>query len=215
MINGQTKLLNQLTENDWSIYDGVRGATLSSSILLYLFIAFFVIVIGYEFSQHTYKSTLVSGASRLSFVLSKYVVMLIDILAAMVWYFAVTLVTGMLAGRTLGSTIGQLANFTGTSLFVITFFISVVFSLAIIVLIATKSLVIAAVFVVVWPVGLSIVRLVTAWHWLIYLDFFNAATGISLRTLSLNDAWRSVTVSLVLLIVSIVASSMIMRKQEL
>lgn len=42
MINGQTKLLNQLTENDWSIYDGVRGATLSSSILLYLFIAFFL-----------------------------------------------------------------------------------------------------------------------------------------------------------------------------
>lgn len=215
MVNEPTNLINQLVAKNWTISDGVKGVTLSSSVLMYLFIALFVIAVGYEFSQHVYKNTLVTGISRLGFVLGKYFVMLIDIFLGVAWYYLVALLTGIMAGRKLGTSVAHLATFTCTALLVTTFFISVVFSLAMVLLVITKSLVSAAVFIVVWPVIIAIVGVMSKWHWIVYFDFFSAASGISFNTLSRQDTWRSVIVSVIVLIGSIVAASVVARRQEL
>ncbi len=215
MVNGPMSMLDKLAAKDWTLYDGLHGGALSSSVLVYFFIALFVIVIGSEFSQRIYKNTLVSGISRLGFVLGKYVVMLIDILVGMIWYYVIVLLTGVIAGRTMGTSIGRLASFTATTLLVTTFFVSVVFSLALVLLIVTKSLVLSAVFIVVWPLGISLLSIAIKWHWLTYFDFFNVASGISFNMLSTADTWRCVWVSVAVLIGSILVASTIIKRQEL
>lgn len=63
-----TKILNRLSNKIWTIKDGLSAVSMSSTLLMYVFIGIFVITIGYEFSQKTYKNTLTSGITRFSFV---------------------------------------------------------------------------------------------------------------------------------------------------
>lgn len=209
------ELLDKLTAGKWSVYMGFQSSVLGSSVLMYGFIGIFVIVIGYEFSQGTYKNTLVSGISRLDFVLSKYIVMLLDIFILLAIYFVCADSTGMIAGRRMGSTGAQLAKDNGIAVLVTTFFISVVFSLAITLLIATRSLIAAGVFIVLWPTAISIIAVLTHWDWLKYLDFFGAASGIGLGTIPKSQQLWYILVSVGLLVVSTAVSTVVMRRREL
>ena len=64
-VNAPEKMLNRLIAKHWSVLDGIHAANFAGTFMLWLFIVALVIVFSREFSQKTYKNTLVSGISRL------------------------------------------------------------------------------------------------------------------------------------------------------
>lgn len=215
IVNAPEKLMNQLIDKHWSVLDTLHAVTISSSFLLYIFIALVVILVGYEFSQHTYKNSLITGISRLQFVLSKYLMLLIDLCLCMVLFYGSAVVYALLQGARLGTSVGTLWRqgllLGGT----ITFFMSVVFALAILVLLASGSLVICTVFAVVWPLFISLINSFVDWHWLTYLDFLSSSMKITLGLISSSDQWRYLGVSVGLLVFAILGATVLIQRREL
>lgn len=200
---------------NWTIKDGINASTLSSSLLLFMFISIFVITIGYEFSQKTYKNTLVSGITRTQFIVSKYLLMLFNILILILIYFSTSIVTGIILSRPIGSNwISLLLIALKTSL-LISFFISVIFGMAILLLLLTGSVIIGSVFIIVCPFLITMLNNLLDLSWLKYFDFFSAAVKISLQMISNNQLWIYMIVSLVVLLVTISFSVIIIKNVEL
>ena len=215
MINADDIRMNELSKSDWSILTGLKSATLSSTVLLYLYIAIFIIVIGHEFSQKTYKNTLVSGISRLQFILSKYVMILLDVFVMTFCYYLTALITGKVMNRLWGGEIGEISRNLGEMTLVIGFFISVIFSVGVILLVLSNSIVVSAVFIVLWPILIALVAMMTTWKWLKYFDFMGVAQRIALGSLKIDQVGPYIVTSLVVLIVAIVGSALIVRRKEL
>jgi ABC-2 type transport system permease protein len=215
IVNAPEKLMDQLIAKKWSVLDTLHAVTISSSFLLYVFIALVVILVGYEFSQHTYKNSLITGISRLQFVLSKYLMLLVDLCLCVALFYGSAVTYALLEGARLGASVGTLWRqgllLGGT----ITFFMSVVFALAILILLATGSLVISTIFAVVWPLLISMIHSFVNWHWLIYLDFLNSSMKITLGQISSNEQWRYLGVSVGLLIFAILGATLVIRRREL
>lgn len=207
--------MSRLSTKEWSIKDGVNASTLSSSILMYFFISIFVITIGYEFSQKTYKNTLVSGITRSQFILSKYLVMLLNIFVMILVYFFTSIVSGLITNRSVGASWGKLLPMSLNVSIVIAFFISVIFGLAILILILTSSIVISSIFIVVFPIFISVLSIFTSWDWLKYVDFFSAAIKISVKAIPNDQLWEYVVTSLIVWLVTIAASIFLIRNKEL
>lgn len=212
---GSTRLLARLDQKSWSVLDGLHSSMFSTSALLYVFIAFFVIVIGYEFSQKLYKNTLLTGISRLRFILAKYLMLLLDILFTMALFYATVVITGLVAGRSWGSSAQQFCRESLIIWLMAAFFISVVFSFAILLLLATNSQVISAVFIVIWPVAIALLHQFLSWSWLRYFDFFNTTIQIATKQLSTSMQFRYLGVSVLFLVLSIAGSTLLMRRKEL
>ncbi|RBP99909.1 ABC transporter permease [Bifidobacterium xylocopae] len=210
-----SQLMEQMAHSPWSVLTGVKALTMSTSVLLYFDIALFVIVIGYEFSQKTYKNTLISGISRLQFIGAKYAVMLIDLLGLTLVYYLTCLATSLATGRGLGESAGKLAGDIAIMTIAVAFFISVTFSLGIILLVATGSTIIPAVFVVVWPLAVAMLTVFAHWSWLKYVDFINVAMNVALSLIKVGDLWPYIGVSVGVLAVTIVGSALIIRRKEL
>jgi len=199
----------------WTLKDGLNASTLSSSLLMYLFIAIFVITIGYEFSQKTYKNTLVSGITRFQFIISKYLMILLNIFVMTLVYFFTAIISGVITGRKVGMSWGSLLTQTLNHSIVIAFFISIVFGIAILILLATSSVVISSIFIVIFPVIISVLNNIVQWTWLKYIDFFTAAVKISLKLIPNSQLWNYVWVSLIILFVTMFLSIVIIRNKEL
>ncbi|WP_125605227.1 ABC transporter permease [Lapidilactobacillus bayanensis] len=215
MVSATEKPLEALDNKSWSILDSIHAATLSSTVLLYLFIGLFTIVIGYEFNHHLYKNTLVSGLSRLQFILAKYFTLVVNFIIFMGLYYLTAFLSALIVQRPMGTSVGELLLALGTTLWTTTFFVSVIFSLAILVLIATSSLVISAVFVVLWPILIGTITLITNWHWLEYADFFGVANRIAFGLIRSDQLFGYIMVSFCVLVMSIFISTMLIRRKEL
>lgn len=215
MINADSASMNELSEGNWSILTGLKSATLSSTVLLYLYIAIFIIVIGHEFSQKTYKNTLVSGISRLQFILSKYVMILLDVFVMTLCYFLAALITGKVMNRSWGVEIVEVIRNLGEMTLVIGFFISVIFSIGVILLVLSNSIVISAVFIVLWPILIALVAMMTTWKWLKYFDFMGVAQRIALGSLKVSQVGPYILISLAVLVVAITGSALIIGRKEL
>lgn len=103
MVSAPADFLGRLANMQWTLLSGTRGLTISSSVLMYAFISIFVMVIGYEFSQQTYKNTLVSGISRSGFIIAKFVTMLLDIFIQVIAFYLAGILTGIALGRKIGT----------------------------------------------------------------------------------------------------------------
>lgn len=199
----------------WTLKDGINASTLSSSLLVYAFIGIFVMTVGYEFSQKTYKNTLVSGITRTQFIISKYLVMLINIFALSLIYFFTSIVTGMLLSRSVGTSWSKLLATVFKTSLVIAFFISVIFGLAILVLLLTSSIVTGSIFIVICPILVTTLHNIANWSWLKYFDFFSVAMKISLGLIPNNQLWNYISVSLLVLLITIVLSVVVIRNKEM
>lgn len=213
--NVSEKASDHLTHTSWSMIDGVQGSTISAGLLMYVLMGLFVIIIGYEFSQQTYKNTLISGISRLQFILSKYVAMLISILMTIAVYFITTIVTSLIFGRRVGTSWIHLLSVGSSATIAITFFISIVFSMAILLLMFTNSVIISSFFIVIFPVAVMILHTRANWKWLKYIDFFSASNRISLGNMSIVEFSPYVLTCGIILIVCIGLSLLIIREKEL
>lgn len=215
MANGNEESLDRLARSNWTILNGIRGLTISASLLMYMVIGLFIITIGYEFSQQTYKNTLISGISRSSFILSKYITLLITIFISITAYFLTTIIMSLILGRSLGASLPNLLSTSVLTDITITFFISIVFSMGILILVVTNSIVISSIFIVVFPIGVTTVRMLANWKWLKYIDFFGASNEVSLGNLSISEFEPYIATCGVLLGVCIVLSLVSMREKEL
>ncbi|WP_143463566.1 ABC transporter permease [Levilactobacillus enshiensis] len=213
MIKAAT--MQEFESSKWTVMTGLKSATLSSTMLVYIDIALFVIVIGQEFSKKTYKNTLISGISRLGFILGKFFTMLLDILFLTLIFYGVVVLSSLMAGRAGGASLMSLVRTLGLMTVTISFFISVIFSIGVIVLVLMDSVVIATVFMALWPILIAILVSFTNWHWLKYIDFTGVAQQITLGALKVDALWPYIGVSVGVLILTIVGAAMVIQRKEL
>ncbi|MGM0122840.1 hypothetical protein IGI37_000206 [Enterococcus sp. AZ194] len=193
----------------------INSTIFSSSVLIYLLIGVFVIVIGYEFSQKTYKNSLTSGVSRFQFILAKYISEVLYLSFFMILYFGAAIVTAYVK---FGSTQSDFMAFLGeTFLLAIAFglVISVVFSLATLLLVGMGSLVGATVFIVVYPIIIQIISQLTQFDGLEYFDFFNFIQILGVGQLGFDDLLPYILTSAVVTILSLMGSTLLIRTKEL
>lgn len=215
MVSAPVDVLERLSTVPWTLLSGIRGLTISSSVLMYAFISIFVMVIGYEFSQQTYKNTLVSGISRSGFIIAKFVTMLLDIFMQIVIFFLAGILTGMALGRNVGTSWANLFGTTLLTALIVAFFIGVVFSMAIVILMLTGSLIGSAVFIIIFPLLVSIISMISKWDWLKYIDFFGVSVKISLKQLSVSQFQPYIWFSVAILIICFGLSLILIRRKEL
>src|SRR5699024_1455809 len=130
-------------------------------------------------------------------------------------YFSTSIVTGIILSRPIGSNwISLLLIALKTSL-LISFFISVIFGMAILLLLLTGSVIIGSVFIIVFLFLITMLNNLLDLSWLKYFDFFSAAVKISLQMISNNQLWIYMIVSLVVLLVTISFSVVIIKNVEL
>ena len=217
ITTGGEEYAHQLSaiERQGTVRTGLQAGAASASSLVYFYIAVFVIVIGSEYSQHTLKNTLTSGISRIQFILGKYATILIDIILLTLCYFITILITGLALGRKPGADWGILCKDVAVMTLSVSFCISVIISLGIILLILTKSLVIPAVVIVIWPMLISLVEYAFKLNWLKYFDFDGFGEQIALNTLKADQAWIYAGVSAGVVLVAIFGSALIISKQEI
>lgn len=215
MVSAPADFLGRLANMQWTLLSGTRGLTISSSVLMYAFISIFVMVIGYEFSQQTYKNTLVSGISRSGFIIAKFVTMLLDIFIQVIAFYLAGILTGIALGRKIGTSWGNLFSTTLLTAVIVTFFIGVVFSMAIVILMLTSSLIGSAIFIVTFPMLISILSMITKWNWLKYIDFFSVTVKISLKEITVNQFQPYIWTSFAILAVCFGLALTIIKRKEL
>ncbi|KRL75332.1 ABC transporter permease [Secundilactobacillus paracollinoides] len=215
MVSAPEDTLAQLASGTWTVLSGVRAMTIGASILMYAFISIFVMVIGYEFSQETYKNTLISGISRSGFIVAKYITMLVDILLQILAYYVFGILVGLAMGRKLGTSWGHLLSTTLATVGITTFFISVVFGMAVVLLILTGSQIGSAAFIVIFPLAVSIIAAVAHWHWLKYINFFSTTVKISVGQITVSQFWPYAWVSIAILAVCFLLSLGLIQRKEL
>lgn len=199
----------------WNLKLAVQYTSFSSAFLVYFLIGLFVILFGYEFSQRTYKNSLTAGVTRLTFVLSKYLIQLLFFFIATILYFGgATLFAIFKYG--IGDT--DLLPFLGNTLVLslgISLIISVIFSLASLILVSTNSLVLSSVFVVIYPLAIQIVAMMIDFDGLKYFDFFGLVQQIGMGALSVKELLPYAAVSLTVIVLSLVGSALVIRQKEL
>lgn len=215
LIAAPMSIRQHLYGTHWTVLDGIRSGFMFSTNLLYVLISVFVIVIGYEFSYGVYKNSLITGISRLQFILAKYCMILIDLLMILFLYNASIMLTGLALGRPLGESWSQLLLETTGILLTASFFMSLIFSIAILVLIVTRSVISGAVLIVVWPLLIAFAQRNTHWDWLKYGDFFTTSSDIAFGVTTGAKILPYFCASLGLLLLTTIASTLLIRKQEL
>lgn len=205
----------QTSNLHWNLKLAVQFSTFSSAFLVYFLIGIFVILFGYEFTQKTYKNSLTSGVSRLTFIISKYLIQVLAFTFISLAFYTSAIVTAYVKygiGTTkMGPFIWEtLLLAVGASLL-----ISVVFSLAAILLTATQSTVISAVFIVIYPLCIQLLSLMTKADFLKYFDFFGTVQLIGLGEIKGTDLIPYITVSFLTILISLISSTLIIRNKEL
>lgn len=215
MADANENVLHHLAHSNWSIIDGIRGLTMSASVLMYVLMGLFVIIIGYEFSQQTYKNTLISGISRFQFILAKYVMLLLTILVNITIYFLTVIVTSLVLNRKLGTSWGHLLQTASITTVTVAFFISIVFSIAILILMLTSSVIISSIFIVIFPLAISMFHVDANWNWLTYVDFFGASNKVAMGTLSPSQFGPYILTCGIILVICIGFSLLAIQEKEL
>ncbi|KRK87253.1 hypothetical protein FC99_GL001079 [Levilactobacillus koreensis JCM 16448] len=213
MVSSTT--MRRLGAANWSALTGLRSATLSATTLLYLAIALLVLVIGQEFSKKVYKNTLVSGISRLAFMTSKFMTLLVDVFVLTLSYYAVVILVGKLTGWSAGAPLLTLVQTLGMMLLTISLFIDAILSMGVIILTLTDSIVTAALFITLWPVLVATCSDMLGWQWLMYIDFTDVVQKIALGTLKITELVPYLVVCLVIIIAAGGVSAVMLQRKEL
>ncbi|MGM0123153.1 hypothetical protein IGI37_000519 [Enterococcus sp. AZ194] len=193
----------------------VDAGVFSSSVLVYLLIGVFVMVIGYEFSQKNYKNSLTAGVSRLQFIVAKYISEVFYLSFFIVLYFATIMVTAFLR---FGSTQTDFFSFMLQTLLLaiaMGLLISVVFSLATLLQVGLGSMIGSAIFIVAYPLVIQIIFNITNWEQLKYFDFLGFIQILGVGQLKFDEILPYVITSAVVTVLSLVASTVVIRNKEL
>ncbi|WP_225430347.1 hypothetical protein [Lentilactobacillus hilgardii] len=130
-------------------------------------------------------------------------------------FFLAGILTGMALGRNVGTSWANLFGTTLLTALIVAFFIGVVFSMAIVILMLTGSLIGSAVFIIIFPLLVSIISMISKWDWLKYVDFFGVSVKISLKQLSVSQFQPYIWFSVAILIICFGLSLILIRRKEL
>lgn len=202
-------------ETVWDLPHLMQNTVASSSILNYCFISVFVILIGFEFSLKTYKNSLTSGTSRLPFVFAKYVTELVVLILSTFLFFVIVLVSGIFKYGTAGVDLFSIFSEMLLSSVVMGLMVSVLFSLATLILILTQSSIMAAVFIVIYPLIVQIAQLITKLDVIKYFDLAGFTQKVGLNLVSMNESLPYLFVGVAIILLSLVGSSVIIKHKEL
>ncbi|HAY53681.1 ABC transporter permease [Schleiferilactobacillus harbinensis] len=210
-----TSALENMAAPNWTVYNTARYLSFSTTYLPYVFIGLFVILIGYEFSQQTYKNTLTAGIGRWQFIISKNLTLLLTVGVLIALFFFSGVLTSAIAGRPMGAALGKIISrillYTGSQLVGI----AAVYALATVLLVLFHSTVIAAVFIVVFPLFVPGLNTFVHWSWLKYIDFLSTSQNLTAGILSNQTLGRFILVSVLTTIIAWLASALILKNQEL
>lgn len=213
--NETGKDILQASEIQWNLKLAVQFSTFSSAFLVYFLIGIFVILLGYEFSQKTYKNSLTSGVSRLTFIVSKYLIQVFAFTLISISFYTSAAITAYVKYG-IGTT--KMVSFIWETLILAiatSLLISVVFSLSSVILTATQSTVISAVFVVIYPLCIQLLTLLTKADFLKYFDFFGTVQLIGLGEINGSDLIPYIVISFLTIVLSLIGSTLIIRNKEL
>ena len=202
-------------ETVWDLPHLMQNTVASSSILNYCFISVFVILIGFEFSLKTYKNSLTSGTSRLPFVFAKYVTELVVLILSTFLFFVIVLVSGIFKYGTAGVDLFSIFSEMLLSSVVMGLMVSVLFSLATLILILTQSSIMAAVFIVIYPLIVQIAQLITKLDVIKYFDLAGFTQKVGLNLVSMNESLPYLFVGVAIILLSLVGSSVVIKHKEL
>ncbi|MGM0110817.1 ABC transporter permease [Enterococcus sp. DIV0187] len=212
-------ILDSFNQMDWNLMIAFKSTLLLSSLLTYLSIGLFTIISGYEFSQKTYRNTLASGVSRVTFVLSKYFVHLLSVLFLTALYLGSALVFAFIRYGTENVNMGTLIGEIFFSILSLTITIVAILSLANVLLISSSSSVLAAIFIVVYPLGIQIVnqisRLGSRWSSFKLFDLLGMVQRMAFEKISGKTLIPSIAMNVILMICTIIASAWMIKKKEL
>ena len=141
--------------------------------------------------------------------------MSLDLLLLFAVNFLTVLMAGLVAGRPLGGSLGTLFGTFSLSFVAATFFVSVIFSIGVFLLVLTGSIMIPAIVVVVFPLIVSVLHVLGEWDWIKYIDFFGVAQNIGVGGMKVSALPPYIAVSLALLVVMIGSSALMLRNKEL
>ncbi|GEP19042.1 ABC transporter permease [Pediococcus argentinicus] len=210
-----TESAPKYTDAQWSLVEIATRVSLSTSVVMYILIAVFVMTVGYEFSQKTYKNTLTSGISRLQFIVNKFIALLVIVFIMIFSYFGVAIITGLFKHSVIGGTVHHFWNVLITCVFSQTLAICVIFSLAVVVLVISKSLIISSIFIVAWPMIMTIVAVFSRWDWVKYFDFFTISNRLALGELTIDKIAPYLVVSVLTILATWLLTIFAMNHQEL
>lgn len=141
--------------------------------------------------------------------------MLLDLLILFTVNFGIALLGGLAKGRALGASWPSVLNTMSLSIVAATFFLSVIFSLGVFLLIATGSMTIATIVVVIFPILVGVIHLIGEWSWLKYIDFLAVSQNLGVGSMEMSELPPYIAVSLGFLIVMIGSSAWLLQKKEL
>ncbi|MGY3779482.1 hypothetical protein, partial [Isobaculum melis] len=167
-----------------------------------------------EFSQKTYKNTLTAGVSRITFVLSKYFSQLLTVILGTMLYLGSTFVFSFFKYGMDNIQVGALAQDIVFATLSVSFCISVILSLATILLISFNSSILATIFIAIYPMLIQIIALITKWSGLKYFDFFSLAQNMALNDLAGEALIPYILISLGLIACSIVINAQVIKRKE-
>jgi ABC-2 type transport system permease protein len=199
----------------WNAVVALKSALLLSSLLIYLSVGLFLIITGQEFSQKTYRNTLAAGVDRITFVISKYFTQLLSILLVIILYLSSILTFAFFK---YGMTEGDVKVLIRESVFAtlsLMFAISVILSLANILLISFSSSVLAASFILFYPLVIQVIGLESKWSVIKYFDLLGMVQRMTFEELSGTALIPYILMNAILLICSIIISAWVMKKKEL
>ena len=79
---------------------------------------------------------------------------------------------------------------------------------------AINSTIIPAIFIT-WPLAISMPTILTHWTWLKYVDSVTVAESITLSTMSIDQIWPYIGVSLIVLALTTPGSALLISRKEL
>jgi len=210
VVDSQSQLISV-----WTGTGTVTTISTMASSLLYFCLPLFIMTLGFDLSRKTYKNLLTAGVSRLSFLLSKYIVFLIMSALQFVFYYGVAFLSASIKNGVgeldveFFQTFGQAVGFQFFSL-------QAIFVLGLIATVCTFSNVAGVLTVVIVPLVLMLLPVfIKSQDWLTYLCFQQLIDAAWMTSLP-DHFWLKAAVSIsITIVLGLTLSYQQFRKKEL
>lgn len=195
-----------------NLKETMAGMGSATTQLSYFAISLFVMIFGYEFSQQTYKNSLTVGISKLTFMLEKYLTCLLAFILITFVNFMTCFIAGWLKFGAGDTNVLKLFGKTIVMSIGNGLILSILFSVAMLVIILTHSTVSAIVFSLLYPAIIGSLMTLARIDKLSYISFLTY--GIQLDEPSKASIPYAI-IGVTVIVLSLLVSTLILKKKDL
>lgn len=208
------QVANDFSKVAWTGCFSIQALMQMSSILAFVMMPIFKIIVGNDLSKEAYKNIIPIGISRTAYLSSKYVVFLVVSLLQFVFYY----LSGFLVGTVING-VGQFVvpiNEVVWSFFLSYCEFQALYALMMLVLYLSFSNVAAILFGILYPMLISIPVIVfPEATWLNNFNFGELITYIPVSSFSTQDWIQLIVPVIAAIVIGIAGSVIIFKKKEL